>query len=69
MDEDDCGFLPLSKRELSALGLSIRTAKSKAEVTRILQGYELSEEDFEKGFPYLMKVVRDLPPDTADRTP
>ncbi|MEV0980657.1 hypothetical protein [Streptomyces sp. NPDC049915] len=68
MDEDDCCFLLLSMRELSALGLSVRTARTKTEVTRILQAYELSEEDFEKGFPYLKKVVRDLPADEGDPT-
>ncbi|MFF6826229.1 hypothetical protein [Streptomyces longwoodensis] len=63
MDEDDCGFLLLSAREVSALGLSIGTAKNRAEVLRILQAYGLSEEDLEKSFPYLMKAVRDLPAD------
>ncbi|MET7430637.1 hypothetical protein ABZT16_16845 [Streptomyces flaveolus] len=62
MDEDECGFLLLSQRECSALGLNIRTAMSKGEVTGILRAYEPeSGEDFDRGFPHLAKVVRDLP--------
>lgn len=61
MGEDDCAFLLLSHREFSALELNIQTATSKAEVKDILHAYGVSEEDFNKGFPYLVKVVRGLP--------
>jgi hypothetical protein len=61
MDEDDCDFLLLSMRESSALAVSIRAARSKAEAAEILEAYGVPEEDFDKGFPYLAKVVRDLP--------
>lgn len=68
MDEDDCAFLLLPLREFSALRLNILTATSKAEVKDILQAYDVSEGDFNEGFPNLMKVVQDLP-DERPSTP
>ncbi|MFG2927020.1 hypothetical protein [Streptomyces achromogenes] len=61
MDEEECGFLLLSQRECSALGLRLRTAQSKAEAADVLQTHELSRDDIDKDCPYLAKVIRDLP--------
>jgi hypothetical protein len=61
LDDSDCGFLLLSDRERSALGLDIQQAASKAEAAEVLHRYDVSENDFLKEFPDLAKVVQLLP--------
>ncbi|MFI6852673.1 hypothetical protein [Streptomyces sp. NPDC050416] len=61
MNEHGCGDHMNSSREMSAFELTIRIAMSKAEITEILQGCNLSEEHFVGCFPDLAKAVQELP--------
>ncbi|MEU7299300.1 hypothetical protein [Streptomyces sp. NPDC007206] len=61
MDDNDCGFLLLSERERSALGLDIHRAANKAEAAQVLHRYDVPEADFLREFPDLAKVVQLLP--------
>ncbi|MFF8634425.1 hypothetical protein ACF052_09520 [Streptomyces pilosus] len=61
MNENDCFPLLLSQREFSTIDARIRMSTSKADVTDILDWYELSEDDFVAGFPDLAKTVQELP--------
>ncbi|MFF7040216.1 hypothetical protein ACIP4T_00775 [Streptomyces massasporeus] len=61
MDEQDCGDFLVSSRELASFEATIKMARSKVEVARVLQAHDLSEDDFTRSFPYLAKAVRDLP--------
>ncbi|WMD08984.1 hypothetical protein [Streptomyces sp. FXY-T5] len=61
MDEQDCGDFLVSSRELASFEATIKTARNKVEVARVLQAHDLSEDDFTRSFPYLAKAVRDLP--------
>ncbi len=61
MGENDCAFLLLSSREVSALDSGIRTATSKAEAAQILRDFAVSEKDFVEGFPELAEAVEQLP--------
>lgn len=67
-NEDDCSPLLLSQRECSAMALAIFSARSRAEVTDILDQHDLSDDDLLTGFADLAKVVQELPdgslPDT-----
>lgn len=65
MDEQDCGDLLDSLRELHSFQLCIQTAHSKVEVAEILHRHDLSEETFTYRFPDLAKTVQELP----DKTP
>ncbi|WP_418957286.1 hypothetical protein [Streptomyces tritici] len=62
-DNDFCASL-LSLRELGSVEASIRSAKSRAEVSRILDGHELTTDEFADTFPDLAKTVQELPDDT-----
>ncbi|MFE9985381.1 hypothetical protein ACFYRK_00785 [Streptomyces sp. NPDC005381] len=68
MDGQGIGDYLNSSRELSAFAWDIRTAESKPEVAEILERVDLSEEDFNEGFPDLAKMVLELPegPDLPD---
>ncbi|AXE86193.1 hypothetical protein [Streptomyces sp. Go-475] len=65
MDEQDCGDLLDSLRELSAFELRIQTAQSKVEVAEILHRHDLPEEFFTQRFPDLAKTVQQLPDETS----
>ncbi|MFC8712118.1 hypothetical protein ACFUCQ_19665 [Streptomyces sp. NPDC057197] len=51
----------LSQRECSAMALAIFSARSRAEVTNILDRHDLSDDDLLTGFPDLVNVVQELP--------
>jgi hypothetical protein len=51
-----------SSREMSSFELAINAAKTEAEVTKILQDYDLSEKDFPDG------RIPGLPPDEFPTT-
>ncbi|MGW6612328.1 hypothetical protein ACWGA0_02525 [Streptomyces erythrochromogenes] len=68
MYEQDSDSLD-SLRESSALELSIKTARSKAEVLETIQTYDLSEDDFTKRFPVLAKVTQGLPDVPGEAVP
>jgi hypothetical protein len=65
MDEQDCGELLYSLRELSAFELGIQTAQSKVDVAVILRRHGLSEELLAYRFPELAKTARELPDETS----
>lgn len=65
MDEQDCGDLLDSLRELGAFELRIQVAKSKVEAAKILHQHNLSEESFSYRFPDLAKTVQGLPDETG----
>ncbi|MCP3758391.1 hypothetical protein [Streptomyces sp. TBY4] len=68
MDEQDSDSLD-SLRESSAFEMSVKTARSKAEVLGILRAYDLSEDDFTERFPVLAKATQGLPDVPGEAVP